>query len=110
MAVFVVLSTVSAEQSRLRLNVWPTITQAPAVVRIEVLLEPNDENRSLEIVVDSGEYYRSSTIELDGAGAARFHSVQYRAMPAGTYDVRVLVRGAGGATLASDHRWVDVIS
>jgi hypothetical protein len=110
MAVLAMLSTVSAEQSRLRMNVWPTIAQAPAVVRIEVLLEPDDKNRSLEIVVESGEYYRSSTIELDGAGAARFHSVQYRAMPAGTYDVRVLVRGAGGATLAAEHRWVDVTS
>jgi hypothetical protein len=101
-------ATVTAD-SRLRLHVYPTISQAPAVVRIEVLLERDEKNRVLEIIVDSSVYYRSSVIELDGAGAARFHSVQYRSMPAGTYDVQVIVRGAGGVMLASDRRSVDVI-
>ena len=108
--VFGMLGATVAAEDRLRINVWPTISQAPAVVRVEVLLEPDDQNRSLEIVVDSGEYYRSSVIQLDGAGGARFHSVQYRSMPAGSYDVQVIIRGAGGARLAFDRRWVDVIS
>ena len=108
--VFALLSATTTAQSALRIHVWPTLTQAPATVRIEVLLEPDEKNRWLEIVVDSGDYYRSSMIELDGAGAVRFHSVQYRSMPAGTYDVHVTVRGAGGAMIAFDRRWVDVTS
>ena len=108
--VVAMLSAMTTAQDALRIHVWPTIAQAPATVRIEVLLEPDERNRWLEIVVDSGGYYRSSMIELDGSGAARFHSVQYRSMPAGTYDVQVTVRGAGGAMLASDRRWIDVTS
>ena len=77
-------------------NVEPGAAKAPAVVRIEVLVTPSDDNRTLDVTVDSSDYYRASSIELDGARAARFHAVAYRDMPAGTYTVIVRLRARQG--------------
>ena len=90
-------------------RVWPLRALAPAAVRIEVLIEANDANRALQIVVDSGEHYRSSMISLEGARAARFHSVQYRAMPAGQYGVEVLLIDQEGVMRAMERQWFEII-
>ena len=87
----------------LRATVRPRIAYAPAVVIIEALVEPADENRFLDFVVDSAEYYRSSTIELTGVRAPRVSVVEFRAVPAGTYDVLISMRGEGGKVRARFH-------
>jgi hypothetical protein len=87
----------------LRGTVRPRIGYAPAVVIIEALVEPADENRFLDFIVDSGEYYRSSTIELTGVRAPRVSVVEFRAVPAGTYDVLISMRGEGGKVRARFH-------
>ena len=51
---------------------------------------------TLEIAVDSGEFYRSSEIALDGAQAAQSFTVEYRSMPAGDYEVPVRLRAQKG--------------
>jgi hypothetical protein len=90
-------------------RVWPLRALAPATVRIEVLIEADAANRALHIVVDSGEHYRSSTIALEGARAARFHFVQYRAMPAGQYGVEVLLVDQEGVSRAMERQWFEII-
>jgi len=105
---FAASAAAPAGSEKLQSRVWPAFTQAPASVRIEALVEPNADNRELEIVVDSGDYYRSSIIALDGADAPRFFSVQYRSMPAGVYEVQVGLRGPSGALIALEHHWLDV--
>ena len=87
----------------LRATVRPRIGYAPAVVIIEALVEPADENRFLDFIVDSGEYYRSSTIALTGVRAPRVSVVEFRAVPAGTYDVLISMRGEGGKVRARFH-------
>jgi hypothetical protein len=87
----------AADDDRLWTRVYPAVAQAPAIVHVEVFIESDEDNRAIEIVVDSGEYYRSSTIALEGARAARFHTVEYRALPVGTYDVLVGLQGRDGA-------------
>ena len=95
----------AAEQSQLRISVYPSYTLAPANVRVQAVVERAPENRALEFVVESPQYYRSSTIELDGEQAARVHIVQFRALSGGTYEVRVaLVGGDGGARAVLYHR------
>ncbi len=96
------------EPRRVRARVWPMFAQAPAIVRIEVLVEPDEENRALEIVADSGDYFRSSSIPLEGVRAARFHAVEYRSMPAGRYFIDVELRGRSGAVQAADRRQLEV--
>lgn len=84
-------------------RVAPAFAVAPAEVRVEILVEPSDDNRGLDIVVDSSDYYRNSTISLDGARAPRFHTVEYRGMPAGTYTVLVRLRARQGVSRAVQH-------
>src|SRR5687767_3464177 len=80
-------SGLAKEQQRLRAQVHPSFAQAPALVRIQAMVEPADDNRALEIVADSGGYYRSSMIELSGATAARTYIVEFRGVPEGVYQV-----------------------
>jgi hypothetical protein len=65
-------------------------------------------NRALEIVVESEEYYRGSTIPLEGARAPRFHVVHYRSLPAGVYDVRVALIDQSGRVRAVEQRALQV--
>jgi hypothetical protein len=94
---------------RLRARAWPAYSRAPAVLRIEMLVSPNEENRALEIVLESGDYLRSSVIALEGADAARFHVVSYRSVPAGSYTVQVGLRGRSGSLRATEHQVLEVI-
>lgn len=81
---------------RLTLAVSPVRSFAPTNLAIRVQVEPNGDNRALEILAESGEYYRSSRIQLDGADAPRTISLEIRNLPGGDYEVRgALIDGAG---------------
>ena len=84
----------------MRATVRPAIAKAPAELRIEVWVAANDDNRAVEIALDSGEFYRSSEIALDGAQAAQSFTVEYRAVPAGDYEVLVRLRARQGTVRA----------
>jgi hypothetical protein len=96
-------------RAALQARVWPAVALAPATVRIEVLIEKHDDNRTLRIVADSGEYLRSSTILLEGSRAPRFHSVMYRSMPAGHYDIQVELFDQTNTVRAIERHWVNVV-
>lgn len=98
----------STPDRSLRAKVYPRYTRAPATMRIEVSVPPARGNRSLEFIIDSAGYYRSSTIQLGGEQAPRLHSVQFRSIPAGAYNVRVALTGAGGGVRAILHDQVTV--
>jgi hypothetical protein len=51
---------------RLRLEVTPAQSMAPATVRIRARVEPSAANRLLAIVADGEDFYRSSEIQLEG--------------------------------------------
>jgi hypothetical protein len=91
-------------------RVWPAVALAPASVRIEVLVASHQDNRMLRIVMDSGTYLRSSSISLDGERAARVHSVTYRGLPAGYYDVQIELFDQKGSLRAIEHHWVNLVS
>jgi hypothetical protein len=81
-----------ASDERLRAQVFPTFASAPAHVRIDAIVAPASENRLLEIVADSGTFYRSSAIQLSGADAARVYRIEFRSLPEGVYDVQVALK------------------
>ncbi len=63
----------------------------PATVEITVAVEPEQENRTLRIEADGDRYFRSSEITLEGSSEKRLHTVEFRNLPAGTYEVRAEV-------------------
>ena len=104
----------------LTMAVSPAQSFAPTNLAIRVHVEPDAANRALEVVADSGAYYRSSRIQLDGAEAARTIVLEIRNLPGGEYDVRgalidstgreravvrkqAIVLGSAGSQPASHH-------
>ena len=79
----------------------PGISFAPADVTINAMVEPNAANRAIDVVVDSGEYFRRSAAGLDGDRAARTNQFRFPRLPAGVYQIRVTVKGASGKALGS---------
>ena len=72
----------------LALSVTPSYAFAPATVRVRVRLDPSADNRALEIVADSAEFYRSSLIQLEGERAPRVVTLDFRSLPEGDYEIR----------------------
>jgi hypothetical protein len=80
----------------LRLQVSPTMTRAPADVTVRVSIEAAADNRLLEVVAESADFYRSSQIPIDGANAPPLSVFEFRNLPTGLYQVTgVLVRAGG---------------
>jgi hypothetical protein len=65
---------------------------APATVPITIAVEPGEDNRALTVEMDSDDFYRSSTIDLDGKNEKRLHMIEFKSLPAGEYMVRAEVR------------------
>jgi hypothetical protein len=81
---------------RLTIAVSPVQSFAPTNLTIRVQVQPDGDNRALEVVAESGAYYRSSRIQLDGADAPRTISLEIRNLPGGDYEVRgALIDGSG---------------
>ena len=101
--------TVVGGSQPLSLQVSPTMTAAPAFIRVRALVESNDDNRSLEIVAQSPQFFRSSTIDLDGRNAPPLTVIEYPNMPPGFYDVTAVLVGASGKR-ATETRFVKVVA
>ena len=90
------------------IEVTPRISHAPAQVRIRAIVTPSVENRGLRVVADSGEFFRSSYLPLDGADAAPITDTSFKNLPGGEYEVSVtLVDSQGHATIV-DRRTIMV--
>lgn len=84
----------------LSLHVSPTMAAAPAFINIRVVVEASDDNRALEIVAQSPEFFRSSRIQLDGHDAPPLSVFQYANLPPGLYDVSAFLIGTNGQRAA----------
>jgi len=81
---------------RLAIRVTPAVALAPALLTVRTTIEPSDDNRTLNIEVDSPTYRRSSEISLNGKHAQRVNVLEIRNLPAGLYEVRAVLTGPGG--------------
>jgi hypothetical protein len=93
----------------LTMAVSPAQAFAPANLTIQLHVEPYAGNRSLEVVADSGDYYRSSRVQLDGADAPRTISVEIRNLPSGDYEVRGALIDSAGRTRSAVSRAVIIV-
>ena len=98
----------SAADGRLRIEVTPRISQAPAQVRIRAIVTPSAENRGLRVIADSGEFFRSSYLPLDGAGAAPITDTSFKNLPGGEYEVSVTLVDSQGHATYVDRRTIMV--
>src|SRR2546427_2909142 len=94
---------------RMTLKVSPSVSFAPANLIVRAQIEADAQNRAVEIVAESPEFYRSSEIQLDGERAARTNTFEFRSLPSGTYEVRVTLRAGDGHSLAHVRQQVNVI-
>ena len=110
-ALTAILGTVpGGAESRLRIEVSPRISQAPAQVRILAIVTPSAENRGLRITADSGDFFRSSYLALDGADAAPITETSFKNLPGGEYEVTVALIDSEGHAMNVDRRTITVTS
>jgi hypothetical protein len=100
----------NADDGRLRIEVSPRISNAPAQVRIRAIVTPSADNRGLRIVADSRDYYRSSYLELDGMNAAHVTETSFKNLPGGDYEISVTLVDEQGNATNVDRRTVMVTS
>ena len=74
------------------LSVRPAVARYPGHAELKVLVARNEMNRALQWEIEGETFYRSSSIQLNGASAPRSHTFRVRGLPAGNFEVRATVR------------------
>lgn len=95
--ILLLLSTDVRGNTPVSLRVSPSVSAAPATVRISVTVERNSANRTMEVVVESATFYRSSGFQLDAEWERRTHQLEYRSLPPGQYTVSAELFGDRGS-------------
>ncbi|HXI29600.1 MAG TPA: hypothetical protein VNG89_14275 [Vicinamibacterales bacterium] len=95
---------------RITLKVSPAVAFAPANLVVRATVEADADNRAIEIVAESPDFYRSSEIQLEGDKAARTNTFEFRSLPPGTYEVRANLFGSNGEPRATIRQQVNVIA
>ena len=108
-ALFLSSAVFVAAKDPLTMAVSPVQSFAPTNLTIRVHVEPDADNRALEVVAESGEYYRSSRIQLDGVDTPRTISLEMRNLPGGDYDVRSALINSTGRERAAVRAQVRVL-
>lgn len=85
----------------LTLQVSPKVAPAPGWVRVSARIEPNDDNRQLEVTAASDEFERITAIQLNGRSAPRLSVVDYSNLPAGNYEITAVLVGSNGRRAAA---------
>ena len=94
----------------LRISVSPAYSYAPSTLNVRLRLEPSAENRAVEIIVDSADFYRSSEINLDGERAPATFELKLRNVPGGDHQVVAVLKDHAGRPRATAARGVTVMS
>ena len=71
---------------KIRMKATPVVSFAPARLTVRTTVEPDADNRAIEIVIDSPAFYRSSWIQLNGNEAPRTSIVEFPDVPRGASD------------------------
>jgi hypothetical protein len=95
---------------RMMLKVSPAVAFAPANLVVRATIPADADNRAVEIVAESEDFYRSSQIQLEGERAARTSMFEFRSLPPGTYEVRANLLGADGRSRSMIRQHVNVLA
>jgi hypothetical protein len=105
----VAATAVAGANQPLAIKVSPAVSFAPANLIIRTSVDPDAYNRSLEVVAESDDFYRSSTVMLEGDRAPKTTQFEFRSLPPGEYDVSVVVTGADGRQRAISRAHAKVV-
>ena len=89
-------SGTTGANEKLTLRVTPNVSSAPSTVIVKATVARNAENRWLHIEADSGEFFRSSEIQLDGDRAPVVSEFRLPNLPGGEYVVKAVLRDSMG--------------
>ena len=81
---------------KLALRVTPNVSNAPSTVVVKAIVSPDSQNRSLRVEADSGTFYRSSSVQLDGDKAPIVTEILLKSLPSGEYTVTAVLKNAMG--------------
>jgi|SRR5215467_12133874 len=99
-----------SSEAPLTMTVDPSVAFAPAELRVRLAVTPSARNRSVVVVAESDDFYRSSEMPLDAEEAPRSVTVQFRGLPRGEYAVSGEVRDVDGRTLTTVHQEIRVLA
>ena len=108
-AMVLAATAVAGAKEPLSIRVSPAFSLAPANIVIRTSAEPDAENRRMEVIADSAEFYRLSTITLEGDRAPKTMMVEFRTVPPGDYKVTAVLVGADGHRRAIAQAHINVL-
>jgi hypothetical protein len=88
----------------------PNVMLAPGHLVVETVIEPDPENRAIQVTAESPAFYRSSELSLDGNSAPRRNRFEFTGLPPGSYDLHVTLLDSNGTPRASVLRTLQVRS
>jgi hypothetical protein len=109
MGLAIVTTTGVGANESVSIRVSPAMSFAPANLVIRTTVEPDADNRAIEIVADSEEFYRSSAVQLEGDRAPKTTVFEFRSLPPGEYRVTVVLFGADGQRRGTARAEVKVV-
>ena len=81
----------------MQMRVSPTVSMAPGFLTVRINLPAlSSQDRLLQVVAESPDFYRRSEIPLDGANAPRLNVFEFRNLPTGFYHVTSVLVGPNG--------------
>jgi hypothetical protein len=89
-------SGTTGASDKLALRVTPNVSSAPSTVIVKATVARNSDNRWLLIEADSGAFFRSSEIQLDGDKAPLVTEFRLPNLPGGEYTVVAILRNSMG--------------
>ena len=102
-------TTAGAAHGSLSMRVSPATSFAPADLVIRTRVEPDADNRAIEVVADGEDFLRSSMIQLEGDRAPKTTVFEFRSVPPGEYQVTASLIAADGRRRAVARTHVIVI-
>jgi hypothetical protein len=99
----------ASANDRVSLRVTPWVAFAPADLRVRATIDQHHDNRAVQIIAESDDFYRSSEVELAGQRAPRTTMIEFRSLPSGEYHVRALVKGSSGKAIAMTQQTVSIV-
>ena len=80
----------------LKIQISPVVAQAPAFISVRTSVDASDDNRALEVVAESPDFARTSSIELNGRRSPQVTVFDFANLPAGRYEVSAMLMGTNG--------------